>query len=99
LLEQRAGMKFPREVFGFRSDSDLAQLTALRSGFGIGPCQLGIARGDRNLVPVLHAELMVPMEVWLAMHRDLRGNHRIQLMFDHLASELTGYANGSRHDE
>jgi DNA-binding transcriptional LysR family regulator len=98
-LLERLGMKFSRDLFAFRSDSDLAQLAALRAGFGIGACQLGIARRDRNLVPVLHAQLVISMEVWLAMHRDLRGSRRIRLTFDHLAADLTRYAKSSCHDQ
>ena len=92
------GAPFTRDMFAFRSDSDLAQLAALRAGFGIGVSQLGIARRDRNLVPVLHAELVFSMEVWVAMRRDLRSNRRIRLTFDHLAVELTRYAQSSRHE-
>jgi DNA-binding transcriptional LysR family regulator len=99
LLERRVGMQFSRDMFAFRSDSDLAQLAALRAGFGIGACQLGIARRDRNLVPVMHTELAISMEVWLAMHRDLRGSRRVRLMFDHLAVNLIRYAKSSRRDE
>jgi len=87
-----------RDTFAFRSDSDLAQLAALRASFGIGASQLGIARRDRNLVPVLHAELMFSMDVWLAMHRDLRSDRRIRLIFDHLALELARYAKTSCHE-
>ena len=85
----------PREAFAFRSDSDLAQLAALRAGIGIGACQLGIAGKDKNLIPVLHAELLFSMEVWLTMHPDLRGNRRIRLTFDHLAAEMRLYAQSS----
>ena len=88
-----------RDMFTFRSDSDLAQLAALRAGFGIGACQLGIARRDKNLVPVLHAKLVISIEVWLAMHRDLRGSRRIRLTFDRLAVDLTRYAKTSCRDE
>jgi DNA-binding transcriptional LysR family regulator len=98
-LLERVGMKFSRDMFALRSDSDLAQLAALRAGFGIGACQLGIARRDKNLVPVLHAELVYSMEVWLAMHRDLRSSRRIRLTFDHLAVDLTRYARSRGHDE
>src|SRR6202000_1912665 len=35
-----------RETFAFRCDHDLAQLAALRAGFGIGICQNGIAGRD-----------------------------------------------------
>lgn len=95
---EKMGAALTRDQFSFRSDSDLAQLAALRAGVGIGASQLGIARKDRNLVPVLHTELIFSMEVWVAMHPDLRGNRRIRLMFDHLAVELKRYADGSRHE-
>ena len=39
-------MPTERELFSFRSDSDLAQLAALRAGLGKGAAQLGIARRD-----------------------------------------------------
>jgi DNA-binding transcriptional LysR family regulator len=94
LLEQM-GVPFSRDRFAFRSDSHLAQLAALRAGLGIGASQLGIARRDRNLVPVLHSVLIVPMECWLVMHRDLRGSRRIRLLFDHLATRLAAYAQSS----
>jgi DNA-binding transcriptional LysR family regulator len=94
-LLERMGVPSTREMFAFRSDSDLAQLAALRASFGIGACQLGIARRDKNLVPVLHSEFIVPMEAWLVMHRDLRGSRRIRLLFDHLAGRMSAYAQGS----
>jgi DNA-binding transcriptional LysR family regulator len=95
---EKMGTPFTREMFAFRSDSDLAQLAALRAGFGIGASQLGIARRDGNLVPVLHAELIFSMEVWVAIHPDLRSNRRIRLTFEHLAVELARYAQSSRHE-
>jgi hypothetical protein len=39
--------------FAFRTDSDLAQLMVIRAGFGIGICQVALARRDRNLERVL----------------------------------------------
>ena len=94
-LDERIGTGLARESFVFRSDNDLAILAALRAGVGIGPCQLGIARRDRNLVPVLHREFVIALEVWLVMHRDLRGNRRVRLAFDHLAVELASYVESS----
>ena len=46
----RAGRAFPwlrRERFGFRADSDLAQLAAIRAGFGIGPARPALAPATR----------------------------------------------------
>ncbi len=95
---ERMGLAFTRDTFAFRSDSDLAQLAALRAGLGIGVCQLGIGRRQKDLVPLLHSELSFPMGVWLVMHRDLRTSRRIRLTFDHLAVELAGYAATSLHE-
>jgi DNA-binding transcriptional LysR family regulator len=81
-----------RDSFAFRCDSDLAQLAALRAGLGIGGCQHGIARRDRQLVPVLPRELAFSLDMWLAMHEDLRASRRVRLLFEHLAGELGGYA-------
>ena len=99
LMIEKLGLPIGRDMFAFRSDSEFAQLAALRAGFGIGASQLGIARNDKSLLPVLHSEFIFSMDVWLAMHRDLRSNRRIRLLFDCLAVALTRYATSSRRDE
>jgi len=98
-LLERTGVPVNRDMFALRSDSDLAQLAALRAGFGIGVCQLGIARRDKDLLPVLHSEFVLPMEAWLVMHRDSRSSRRIRLLFAHLATELATYAQRSGFEE
>ena len=86
------GLVFRREMFAFRSDSDAAQLAALRAGFGIGACQAGIAGRDPALVAVLPREVEFGLEMWLAMHEDLRTSRRVRLVYDHLAAGLSDYA-------
>lgn len=85
------GIQTERERFSFRSDSELAQLSALRAGFGIGACQAGIARRDPDLVPVLPDQICFNLDMWLAMHKDLRSSRCVTLLFEHLALALTGY--------
>jgi DNA-binding transcriptional LysR family regulator len=89
-----AAMPLPvsRDLFAFRCDYDLAQLAALRCGFGIGICQTGIARRDPDLVPVLTKQFKVDMEVWIVMHNDLKRVSRMRLMFDHLARKFAEFA-------
>jgi DNA-binding transcriptional LysR family regulator len=84
-------LPFGREGFRFRSDSDLAQLAAIRAGFGIGGIQAGIARRDPDLVQVLAEEFNYPLDIWLVMHEDLKTSRRVRLMFDHLAAGLARY--------
>jgi DNA-binding transcriptional LysR family regulator len=94
----KSGVSLTREQLAFRCDSDHAQLAAMRAGIGIGISQLGIARRDKNLVPVLHGQLLFSLEVWLAMHRDLRNSRRIRLLFDHLSLALSAYCDSSCRD-
>jgi len=91
-----AGIRVTREMFSLRTDSDLAQLAALRAGYGIGGCQVGIARRDPELVRVLAKEFAVPLETWLVMHEDLRASVRVRRVFEHLAEGLKGYLATSR---
>jgi DNA-binding transcriptional LysR family regulator len=83
-----------REDFGFRCDSDSAQLAALRAGAGIGGCQEYVARRSPELVAVLPNAVRFALEVWLVMHEDLKATRRVRLMFDHLAVGLTDYLKG-----
>jgi DNA-binding transcriptional LysR family regulator len=85
------GLTLTRDQLAFRSDSDLAQLAAIRAGFGVGVCQVGIARRDPELRPVLPGAFRFELPVWLAMHGDLRASRRIRLLFDHLAEGLLAY--------
>ncbi len=81
-----------RELFAFRCDYDLAQLAALRAGFGIGICHTGIARRDPDLLPLLGKQFKVELEIWIVMHNELKRISRMRLMFDHLALSLAQYA-------
>ncbi len=85
-----------REDFVFRCDNDVAQLAALRAGVGIGGCQEGIARRTSDLVPILSDAFELSLEVWLAMHRDLKTNRRVRLLYGWLARGLADYVGGAR---
>jgi DNA-binding transcriptional LysR family regulator len=85
-----------RDRFAFRSDNDLAQLAAIRAGYGIGLVQHGIARRSAELVPVFPKEIGSTLEIWLALHEDLRASRRLRLMMDHLATGLADYVLSSQ---
>ena len=83
--------KFPyidRATFSLRADSDLVQLAAIRSGYGIGMCQVKLAQQHPQLRQVLADEFCIDWPLWLVMHEDLRSSQRYRLSFDHLASRL-----------
>lgn len=69
-----------------RTDDDLAQLSAIRSGLGIGITQTRIAE-QSGLVRVC-PDLGLRSEVWVAMHEDLKGHRRMRVVFDALVSSL-----------
>ena len=79
-----------RETFAFRSDSDLAQLAALKAGFGVGVSQEGIAR-RHGLTRVMPNVNIFSLTTWVVMHENLKGSRRMRLMFDHLVAGLTDY--------
>jgi DNA-binding transcriptional LysR family regulator len=92
----RLGVAISREMFALRVDNDLAQLAALRAGYGIAGCQVGVARRDPDLVRVAEDAFAVPLETWLVMHEDLRASARLRAVYDHLAEGLTAYLATSR---
>jgi DNA-binding transcriptional LysR family regulator len=85
------GLPLERGMFAFRSDSDLAQLAAVRAGFGIGVCQVGLARRSAELVQVMAKSFLFKLEVWIVMHADLRSSARCRVVADALAAGLTAY--------
>lgn len=86
-----AGLTIELDDFAFRSDSDLAQLAAIRAGVGIGVCQVPLARRDPALVRLLASELEHALETWVVTHEDLRGVARIRVVFDALVAGLKNY--------
>lgn len=78
-----------RSTFALRVDSNIAHLTAIRAGFGIGICQTIIADAEPNLVRVLPDAFHEDLETWVVMHEDLSANTRCRAVFDTLVTELT----------
>ncbi len=84
------GLPISRDLFAFRCDSDVAQYAAQRAGFGLGFCQIALAKRD-GLVPILPGLIGFQLDVWVAMHEDLKTSRRMRLMFDHLAEHIAAY--------
>jgi DNA-binding transcriptional LysR family regulator len=86
LRQQMGDLK--RDDFALRADSDLAQMAALRAGFGIGACQAAAAARAPGLVRLLLSEFSVKLETWVVMHEDLRESKRCSVVFAALAEGL-----------
>jgi DNA-binding transcriptional LysR family regulator len=97
-LIKQLGLNLSLEDFALRTDSDLAQLAALRAGLGIGGCQWALARREPNLIAVLPAQLNFSLDMWLVSQEGLRNNRRVMTLFNFLASELSLYAASCKRD-
>lgn len=86
-----AGFPAAIEDFSFCSDSDLAQLAAIRAGLGIGLCQAALAAKDPALVPLFADDFGFDLETWIICHEDLRNVARVRVVFDALVAGLIAY--------
>lgn len=84
-----------RELLALRTDSDLASLAMLRAGFGIGFCQIGLARRNPDLVRLFPKRISLKLDTWLAMHEDLRENPSCKVAFAALTKGLEKYVRGA----
>jgi DNA-binding transcriptional LysR family regulator len=83
-----------RDDFSLRCDSYLAQLAAIRTGFGIGICMAGLARRSPELVRVLPDLFANDLDTWLAMHENLRDNTSCKVVYAALADGLGAFVRG-----
>ncbi|MBZ7921729.1 LysR family transcriptional regulator [Ensifer adhaerens] len=86
--------ELPAASFALKADSNLAQLAAIRAGFGIGVCQNGLAARDPDLLPVLSGLFEMKLDTWLVMHENLKTAPRCRVTFDALARGLRDYIRG-----
>ena len=91
---RKALKKYPqlnRDLFSMRTDSDVAQLSLIRAGAGIGICQVQLANGYIPLQRLLPNFFSLNLDTWLVMHEDLRNSQCCKLVFDVLAKGLQEY--------
>ncbi|KAA6490178.1 LysR family transcriptional regulator [Agrobacterium rhizogenes] len=76
--------------FTFKSDHSIALHNALRAGIGIGFYQIPLAKRDGELVRLL-PEIGLPLDTWVAMHKNLKTSPRCRVTFDALVAGLLEY--------
>ncbi|VFU08455.1 LysR family transcriptional regulator [Methylocella tundrae] len=72
------------------TDSDVAQIAAVRAALGVGVLQVPLAMREPALVRVL-PDLDHKMEVWLVTHPDLKSSALMQAAMAALYAELKSY--------
>ncbi|WP_110971157.1 LysR family transcriptional regulator [Pseudomonas huaxiensis] len=85
-----AGLCEADQQFTIAADNHLAQLAALKAGLGFGLCPTRIA-ADHGLLEVLPDSFGFEVDVWIAMHSDLRKIKRIVHTFEVLGEQLHDY--------
>lgn len=88
---QKRGLPLTRDMFSLFTDNQLAQLAAIRAGYGIGMCQVALVKSNPELLPVLPQAVASELETWIVMHEDLRSSERCRIVFDALVSGMSNY--------
>lgn len=87
------GFDCSAEHTAIRTDDHLAQWAALRAGLGIGVCSRQLA--ERNgLMRVLPGDVDFTVDVWIAMHQDMRRVQRVSAVFDGVGADLQVFLQG-----
>lgn len=78
----------PDAEIGYRSNSLMAQLSAVKAGFGLAvlPCFLGDSESD--LARVFAPDASLTSGLWLLTHRDLRDTARIRAFMDFMTRSI-----------
>jgi len=87
------GFDCSAEHTAIRTDDHLAQWAALRAGLGIGVCSRQLAQ-RHGLVRVLPEFVDFAVDVWIAMHQDMRRVQRVSAVFDGLGAGLQAFLEG-----
>ncbi|MFJ2485263.1 LysR family transcriptional regulator [Pseudomonas sp. NPDC087639] len=82
------------QPFSIATDNHLAQLAALRNGLGFGLCATTVA-ATYGLIQLLPDSFGFDVDVWIAMHSDLRKVGRIARTFEALGEALALYLDES----
>ncbi|GAC1326384.1 MAG: hypothetical protein NVS3B11_21900 [Collimonas sp.] len=53
--------------------------------------QVALVKRNPELLPVLPQAVASELETWIVMHEDLRSSERCRIVFDALASGVSGY--------
>lgn len=85
----RTGIKADRQMFGIRTDHQIAYVELVRAGAGIGFIAHYLAASCPDLVRLMPDFTIEPLPFWLASHEELRTSRRIRRVMDFLAEEIS----------
>ena len=90
ILRGFAAMGYPvaREQFALRTDDQIAYGRLVAEGAGIGFVAAYAAQQWPGVKPLLPMLKIPPLPVWLAVHREIRGNRVVKRVYDFLAEAI-----------
>ncbi len=88
-------LKWLRNTIGqrsliFRTTSPLGQLSAVRSGIGIGMFPSYMVRGESSMKRLLDQQIKFELEFWLTIHEDLKDVSRMKAVFEFIKRIFQG---------
>ena len=82
-------------AFAFRTDHIMAHIEAVRAGVGIGVLHVLMGLSDPGLVRMDVPLPFEPLECWLVVHQDVRGNPAVRVVYEALERQLDAYLTGA----
>lgn len=84
----RMGLPLTPQHFALRTDDQIAYGQLIAAGAGIGFTSEQFWQQWPEVQPLLPQLKIPPLPCWLAVHREIRGNPLVRLVYDHLAEGL-----------
>jgi DNA-binding transcriptional LysR family regulator len=85
-----AGLKLTHENFPVITENHLVQWQLVKQGVGIGIMPVEVGDAESSVQRALPGLEPLIGEIWLVAHRELKTSRRVRMVFDFLASELSG---------
>lgn len=85
---QARGVSLSEARCVLRTDDLIAHWQAIRAGLGIGVVANYLVRSEPQVSALLPMIKIAPIPMWLAVHREIRGNARIRAVYRFLADAL-----------
>lgn len=79
------------ETFRVQSDSLMAQLESIRGNLGVGVLQIPHAQRFPELQQILRSVQLPPLEVWMAIHKDMKNSATLKTFVEWVETELQNY--------
>lgn len=82
--------------YALRTDSHPARIAAVRAGLGITVMQIPVGSRDPRLRRLFPDTVVTQLDIWVAVHEDLRSVAQVAAVFDHLVEAFIDFTGEHR---